>query len=143
MKTGQKGLDIIKKYEGLRLQAYLCPAGVWTIGHGHTSNVTPDDEINEAQAEDLLKSDIAPIEKYLTLSVNQNQFDALVSLIFNIGIGNFESSTLYRLAKNNVNDIDIPAQFLRWNKARVNGILTELPGLTKRRKEESELYKSK
>ena len=99
METGQKGINLIKKYEGLALKAYLCPANVLTIGYGHTGkDVIPDMQINEVTAEQILKRDLEKFEKavdrLVTSKINQNQFDALVSFTFNLGEGNLKSSTL-------------------------------------------------
>ncbi len=139
MKTSQKGIEIIKKYEGLRLKAYKCPAGILTIGYGHTKNVKQGDTITETQAEILLIYDLIDIEncikKNVKIPLNQNQFDALVSLCFNIGCGNFLKSTL--LKKLNEGKIaEAVKEFLKWNKAGGK----ELAGLTKRRQEEMELF---
>jgi lysozyme len=144
MRTTQNGIDIIKKWEGLRLESYLCPADVWTIGYGHTGkSINKGLKITEVEAEALLKLDLLKFETYLSnlpIKINQNQFDALISLVFNIGQGNFGKSTLLKKIMVNSNDPAIEQQFYRWNKAKVNGILTSLPGLTSRRTEEAELY---
>lgn len=139
MKTSPIGIALIKEFEGLRLKAYLCPGGVWTIGYGHTAGVKPGMVISEAQAEEYLKADLISFERYLNglgLALNQNQFDALISLIYNIGIGNFQKSTLLRKARINANDNSIMDEFLRWvySKGRV------LPGLQRRRLREMKLY---
>ena len=139
MKTSPKGIALIKEFEGLRLKAYLCPGGVWTIGYGHTAGVKPGMVISEAQAEEYLKADLISFERYLNglgLALNQNQFDALISLIYNIGIGNFQKSTLLRKARINANDNSIMDEFLRWvySKGRV------LPGLQRRILREMKLY---
>ena len=87
MTTNHAGLLIIKKFEGCKLTAYKCPAGVWTIGWGHTGNVQEGDKITLAQAETLLRMDLVSREKWLSmlnLKVNENQFSALISLIYNI-----------------------------------------------------------
>ena len=86
MKTSPKGIALIKEFEGLRLKAYKCPGGVWTIGYGHTAGVKSGMVITEAQAEEYLKADLIVFERYLNglgLALNQNQFDALVSFIYN------------------------------------------------------------
>ena len=139
MKTSPKGISLIKEFEGLRLKAYKCPGGVWTIGYGHTAGVRPGMVITEAQAEEFLKEDLFSCENAVNnqkLSINQNQFDALVSLIYNIGIGNFQKSTLLRKARVNLNDNSIMDEFLKWvySKGRV------LPGLQRRRLREMKLY---
>ena len=139
MKTSPKGIALIKEFEGLRLKAYKCPSGVWTIGYGHTAGVKPGMVISEAQAEEYLKADLIAFERYLNglgLALNQNQFDALVSFIYNVGTGNFSSSTLLRKVRANPQDNSIVDEFLRWvySKGRV------LPGLQRRRLAEMKLY---
>ena len=139
MKTSPKGIALIKEFEGLRLKAYLCPGGVWTIGYGHTAGVKPGMVITEAQAGEYLKADLIAFERYLNglgLALNQNQFNALVSFIYNVGTGNFSSSTLLRKVRANPQDNSIMDEFLRWvySKGRV------LPGLQRRRLAEMKLY---
>lgn len=139
MKTSPKGIALIKEFEGLRLKAYKCPGGVWTIGYGHTAGVKSGMVISEAQAEEYLKADLIVFERYLNghgLALNQNQFDALVSFIYNVGIGNFSNSTLLRKVRANPQDNSIMDEFLRWvySKGRV------LPGLQRRRLAEMKLY---
>ena len=139
MKTSPKGIALIKEFEGLRLKAYKCPGGVWTIGYGHTDGVRPGMAISERQAEDFLKAELIAFEKYLNdlrLAINQNQFDALISFIYNVGTGNFSSSTMLRKVKTNPLDNSIMDEFLRWvySKGRV------LPGLQRRRLAEMKLY---
>ena len=139
MKTSPKGIALIKEFEGLRLKAYKCPGGVWTIGYGHTAGVKHGRVISEAQAEEYLKADLIEFEKYLNglgLAINQNQFDALISFIYNVGTGNFSSSTLLRKVRANPQDNSIMDEFLRWvySKGRV------LPGLQRRRLAEMKLY---
>jgi lysozyme len=139
MKTSPKGIALIKEFEGLRLKAYKCPGGVWTIGYGHTAGVKPGMVITEAQAGEYLKADLIAFERYLNglgLALNQNQFDALVSFIYNVGTGNFSSSTLLRKVRANPQDNSIMDEFLRWvySKGRV------LPGLQRRRLAVMKLY---
>lgn len=139
MKTSDKGIGLIKKYEGLRLKAYLCPAKVWTIGYGHTGGVKSGDVVSEAQAEALLRTDLVKFEKVVSSSgllLNQNQFDALVSFTYNVGAGNFANSTLFRTVKQNPSDKKIRGEFLRW----VYAADKMLPGLKSRRIDESNLY---
>ena len=142
MKASSKALELIKQFEGLRLKAYLCPGGVWTIGYGHTAGVKSGMVITEAQAEEFLLSDIAVFEKAVNdqnLALTQNMFDALVSFTFNVGVGNFKRSTLLCKIKANPWDNSIMDEFLRWvySKGRV------LPGLQRRRLAEMKLYFSK
>lgn len=139
MRTSPKGMELIKKHEGLRLRAYQCPAMVWTIGYGHTSTAREGLTITHAQAEDLLRADVEWAEREVLLMnarLSQNQFDALVSLVFNIGIGAFRRSTARRLIMANTNDPAIGAAIRKWNRAggRV------LAGLVTRRIDESQLY---
>lgn len=139
MRTSEKGIELIKAHESLKLNAYQCPAGVWTIGYGHTRGVSKGMSITRMDADRMLKEDLRDSEDIINrqnLDVNQNQFDALVSFVFNVGAGNFESSTLLSKAKINVKDRSIPEEFRRWvyAKGRI------LPGLVKRRTEESELW---
>lgn len=144
MKTSNKGMTLIKEAEGCKLKAYLCPAGVLTIGYGHTGkDVVEGLVITEEQAEKLLKKDLEKfekaVEKYVEVEINQNHFDALVSLAFNIGTGAFAKSTL--LKKLNAGDYAGAAeQFLVWNKATVDGVKKELEGLKKRRQKERALF---
>ena len=143
MKTSNKGIELIKRHEGFVPRAYKCPAGVWTIGYGHTSGVKSGDVITATQGEEYLRNDLTHAEAVVngqSMPLTQNQFDALVSFVFNVGSGNFKGSTLLRKARANVNDPTISAEFLKWDKARVNGILKVLPGLVKRRLEESKIY---
>ncbi|POT54650.1 lysozyme [Citrobacter amalonaticus] len=139
MKTDVNGLNIIKHFEGLRLQAYKCPANIWTIGYGHTASVLPNDVITREQAITLLRKDVEESERavkhYVHVPLTQNQFDALVSFVFNLGGGNFSTSTL--LKKLNAGDYNGAAsEFGRW--VNVGG--KPQPGLVRRREAESELF---
>lgn len=137
MKTGQAGLNLIKKYEGCRLEAYKCPAGVWTIGYGHTGDVTAGQKITRAQAEAMLVADLEKFEKKVTkyqdkYKWTQNEFDALVSFAYNIG------SIDQLTASGTRSRAVIAEKILLYNKA--TGKI--LAGLTKRRQEERELFLS-
>ena len=140
MKINDDGFNLIKSFEGCKLKAYQDIVGVWTIGYGHTGSVAGSGvEIDQATADALLCDDLARIEqgveKRLKVKVNENQFSSLVCLAFNIGLGNFGSSTLLKLL--NTGDFKGAAdQFLRWNKAK--GIV--ISGLTRRRKAEQSLF---
>lgn len=137
MKATDNCIQLIKRFEGLYLKAYVCPAGVLTIGYGHTRGVKPGEEINEMQAELYLMEDVEACEiqlNYLTLPINQHQFDALCSFIFNLGIGNFMQSTLLKKLK--AGDKTAADEILRWDKS--GGKV--LPGLTARRKAEYDLF---
>lgn len=142
MNISTKGLSLIKSFEGLRLKSYKCPAGIWTVGYGHTGpDVLPYMVITEQQAEELLRKDLEvfedAVEAAVTVELNQNQFDALVCLAYNIGRGAFRSSTLVRLLNNEQYE-DAGDQFLRWNK----GGGQVLPGLVRRREAERALFLS-
>lgn len=140
MKTSQKGLQLIKQHEGCRLTAYKCPAGILTIGYGHTgTDVVEGMVVTAVQAEELLKKDIQWAETAVNqegLNITQNQFDALVSFTYNVGARNFKNSTLLKMIKVNPLSINIRTEFARWNKAKGS----TLPGLVTRRKAEAELY---
>ncbi|MGD1948482.1 MAG: lysozyme [Leptolyngbyaceae cyanobacterium] len=137
--TNASGVHLIKSFEGLRLKAYQDAVGVWTIGYGTTRGVKPGQEISEAQAEALLKADLNRFEQAVNqavrVSINDNQFAAIVSFTYNVGSGAMRSSTLLR--KLNRRDIYGAAnEFPRWNRAggRV------LAGLTRRRNAERALF---
>lgn len=140
------GLALIKKWEGLRLKAYRDPVGIWTIGYGTTKGVVEGMEITEETAELLLLKDLLAREDAVNLMITapltQYQFDPLVSFCYNLGIGALRISTLRR--KLNLEDYaGAAAEFLRWNKGRVNGRLTVLPGLTARREDERAMFEGK
>lgn len=144
MNVSDEGLDFIAEHEGIRLTAYPDPAtgGVpWTIGVGHTGDVQQGDTCTHEQALEWLRSDAETAERCINNSVNvamtQQQFDALVSLVFNIGCGNFGKSTLLRRL-NEGNDDAAAKQFLVWNRANNR----EMAGLTKRRQDEMALFQS-
>lgn len=145
-KTGEPGKNLIKLKEGFRSKPYFCPAKVPTIGYGATyypngervsMNDTP---ITEEWADTILSDMLVTYEKavdsYTRDDINQNQFDALVSFAYNLGVGNLKSSTLLRKVNTNPSDPSIKDEFLKWNKA--GGKV--LSGLTQRRLEEAELY---
>ncbi|MEG1289566.1 MAG: lysozyme [Bacteroidales bacterium] len=141
METSKKGIDLIKSFECFRAKAYLCPAGVLTIGYGHTANVKSSQIVTQQQAEDLLRIDLIDTEQavcnLVKSQLTQNQFDALASFVFNCGYGNFQKSTLLKRVNANTKDfVGIREAFMMWNKAKGN----ILPGLTRRRKEEADLY---
>ena len=136
------GLDIIKKYEGLRLKAYLCPAGIPTIGYGHTKNVKLGQICTEEEAEEWLQDDYNGAEKgvlnAVTTSLLPHQLQALTSFVFNLGIGRFKSSTMLLLI-NRREFTDAAKEFDRW----VNAGGVKLPGLISRRAEERKLFEGK
>ena len=142
MQPSQNCIDLIKRFEGLRLNAYLDSVNVPTIGYGTTmypdgSKVKIGDTIVSAQAEEYLMEDVKRRSAAMgVLPVNQNQYDALVCFAYNVGLGAFNKSTLRKKVIANSNDPDIRLQFRRWNKA--GGQV--LNGLTKRREAEADLY---
>lgn len=132
--------------EGLRLVAYRCPAGVWTIGYGHTGkDVYPGLRITVERAEELLERDLTQaattVLRLVRVPLTAPQAAALADFVFNIGDGNFATSTLLRKL-NAGNYAAVPAELRRWTKGRVNGVLTELPGLVKRREANVKLWNS-
>ena len=140
MQIGEKGLDLIRKYEGLRLVAYVCPGGKLTIGYGHTGpDVKSGQKIDVERANELLIKDVQRFEvavnELVTVPMTQGMLDALISFSFNLGAGSLKSSTL--LKKLNAADLVGAAnEFLKWNKAKGK----VLDGLTERRKSERELF---
>jgi len=148
-KTSDEGIDLIKSFEGFSSKPYLCPAKIPTIGYGITfypdgKKVTMKDaSITEEEGVKLLKSMLVKFEQYVDSycvdTVNQNQFDALVSFCYNLGPSNLKSSTLLKKVNTNPNDPTIEAEFMKWTKA---GGKT-LKGLVRRREAESKLYFNK
>ena len=163
----QEAIELIKSFEGIpdgdpatvNIDAYLCPAEVWTIGWGHAivdggtqlkgaankarARALYPGGITRAQAETLLHADLIPraasVASLVKLALNDGQFGALIALVFNIGAANLAASTLLR--KLNLGDVIGAAdQFLAWDKARVDGVLQPLAGLTRRRKAERALF---
>lgn len=137
--------DIIKKHEGLRLNAYLCPAGVWTIGYGNTmyedgTRVKKGDKITKERAEQLFTHIVGTfamqVLELIKVPLSDNQQSALVSFAYNVGVPAFRKSTLLKRVNENPNNPLIESEFNKWVKG--GGVI--LPGLVKRRKEESKLY---
>lgn len=147
MKTSSKGIDLIKSFETLRQTAYKAvpTEKYYTIGYGHYGpDVEPDSTVTEKEAEQLLKEDLADVERAVSnatagWNLNQNQFDALASFTFNVGIRAFRNSTLLKLIKRTTPENVIRAEFMKWKYSggRV------LPGLERRRRAEADLYFSK
>jgi lysozyme len=142
MKISEQGLALIRRFEGFSAQAYRCPAGVMTIGYGHTISAGehfPAAGLSVDEAEILLKKDVEATEqaicRLVDAALNQQQFDALVSFVFNIGIGAFRRSTLLRWL-NKGEKLAAAAQFERWVFAGNK----KLPGLVTRRNAERELF---
>ena len=142
MKISQEGIALIKKFEGCELEAYKCPAGVWTIGYGHTKDVKEGDRINKDEANYLLEEEMIEYEGYINdmveVPLEQNQFDALTSWVYNLGSSNLMSSTMLTLLNEGKYD-EVPQQIKRWNKA--GGKV--LDGLVKRREAEALLFEGK
>jgi len=141
MTLSQRGLDLIKKFEGLRLIAYKCSAGVDTIGYGHTGpDVKPGLRITQEEAEKLLWRDTESaqqcVSSFVNVRLNQNEFDALVSFVFNVGPTAFVQSTLLRLLNSGADRKVVSAEFARWVKAAGKTV----PGLVLRRKHEKALF---
>lgn len=146
MKLNQNGIDLMHQFEGLKLEAYLCPAKVPTIGYGNTfyengQKVKLGEKISKERANELFvnitnKFFAEPIKRLLTKQLNDNQFSALVCFAYNVGVGNLQKSTLLKKVNANPNDTTIRAEFMKWNKAGGK----ELAGLTRRRKAEADLY---
>jgi len=146
MKLGENGFALIKEFEGCKLEAYKCSASVWTIGWGSTfyldgKPVKEGDTCTQDEADKLFKNTLINFERCVVkalgkIKISQNKFDALVSLAYNIGCGNFRKSSVLRLTKANPNDPSIANAFLMWNKA--GGKVVR--GLTRRREAEAELF---
>ncbi|MCG7598862.1 lysozyme [Halomonas sp. McH1-25] len=141
MRTSDRGVELIKEFEGCRLRAYQDSAGVWTIGYGSTTDVEPGDCITPEAAERLLRRDLQEaeetVEALVKVPLNQCQFDALVSFAFNLGYGNLSSSTLLRKL-NAHNYSGAQAEFKRWIYAGGQ----KLAGLERRREAEAQLFGS-
>lgn len=140
MNISPAGVKLIKEFEGLRLRAYKDIVGVWTIGYGHTRGVLPGETITKAEADVMLRRDLesfeAEVDDMLPVSgATQGQFDALVSLAYNVGVSALKRSTLMRLFKAGQIE-EAAAQFARWNKAGGRAV----EGLTRRRKAERALF---
>jgi len=146
MTTSKPGIALIKKHEGFRSHPYLCPAGIPTIGYGSTFYLNgtkvkmTDKPINESEAGYLLIMLLGRFEKivntFTDVHLNQNEFDALVSFVYNVGAEAFKKSTLLRLLNAGVPKVEVANQFHRWNK----GGGKVLQGLVTRRKDEADLF---
>lgn len=141
MRTDDRAKAIIRKFEGFHSIPYLCPAKIWVIGYGHTRTVRSGQKITLDEAEKMLSDDLSvierAIERLVIVPLDDFQFNALVSFVFNVGISNFEGSTLLRLLNRGWYD-QVPTQFMRWN--RVNGEATG--SLAKRRAAEGLLWRT-
>lgn len=148
----EDGIELVKRFEGLHkkqddgmVAAYRCPAGKWTIGYGSTKGIRSGMKMTEAECEQRLIHDLkdaeAEVKRSVSVPLTQGQYDALVSFVFNCGSGNFRSSTLLKKLNQGLYN-DVPHQIMRWNKARVDGKLTVLNGLTRRRAAEGAIFSS-
>ena len=142
MQISEEGISLIKHFEGCGLEAYQDSVGIWTIGYGTIKGVKEGDQINQDEAEHLLEEEMPEYEGYINdmveVPLQQNQFDALCSWVFNLGPNNLKSSTLLAVL-NQGKYKDVPEQIIRWNKA--GGKILE--GLKKRRASESLLFQGK
>lgn len=141
MRTSDNGIELLKRFEGYREQAYRCPAGVWTIGYGHTGGVYEGQVCTREQAERWLREDLKNAENAVNAlepsrPLRQNEFDALVSFVYNLGAGNFSGSTLRRKVLANPDNPSIRDEFGKWIYA--DGRIQ--PGLVTRREAEADLY---
>lgn len=145
MEINKAGKDLIKRFEGCKLKAYKCPAGVWTIGYGNTfyedgTKVKEGDVITQERAEelfDIIINDFVRMTDALIKSdVTENNFAAIVSFTFNVGTGNLKKSTLLKKVNANPKDPSIRAEFMKWTRA--NNVV--LKGLVRRREAEAKLY---
>lgn len=145
MEVNKAGKDLIKRFEGCKLKAYRCPAGLWTISWGLTfypdgTKVKEGDVITQQQAEDYFNAivdDFAKkVDALIKSNVSENNFSALVSFAYNVGMGNFQRSTLLRKVNANPKDTTIRAEFMKWTRA--NNVV--LKGLVRRREAEAKLY---
>jgi len=142
MNISQEGLGLIKKFEGCELEAYVCAAGVWTIGYGSTKGIKEGDSISQEEADNLLLHEMDEYEGYIndyvTVDLDQNQFDSLVSWVFNLGPANLKASTMLKVLNNKEYE-EVPNQMKRWNKAKGK----VLEGLIRRREAEALLFQDK
>lgn len=133
-------IDLIVRFEGCKLKAYRCPSGVWTIGYGHTHGVTEGMEITKTQALAYLKTDVLSaaniVNALVRVGINQNEFDALTSFVYNVGSYHFSESTLLKKLNQGLNRHAVAAEFGRW----VYSNKQLLQGLVKRREAETELF---
>ena len=120
MKISKEGIALIKKFEGIELQAYQDSVGVWTIGYGHTKGVKEGDNISLKQAEAMLEEELEEYEGYINnmvkVRLEQNQFDALVAWVYNLGPTNLAQSTLLKVLNKAIYE-EVPYEIRRWNKA--------------------------
>jgi GH24 family phage-related lysozyme (muramidase) len=142
MKISKEGIALIKKFEGIELEAYQDSVGVWTIGYGHTKGVKEGDNISLKKAEQMLEEELVEYEGYINnmveLGLEQNQFDAMVAWVYNLGPTNLGQSTLLKVLNQGLFN-EVPYEIKRWNKA--GGEV--LNGLVRRREAEALLFEGK
>jgi len=142
MQISKEGIDLVKKFEGCKLEAYQCAAGVWTLGYGSTHGVKQGDTCSQEEAENMLIDELKEYGNYVkelvTVPLNQHQMDAMISWTFNLGPSNLKSSTLLMILNQAIYE-EIPFQIKRWNK--VNGVVND--GLIRRREAEALLFEGK
>jgi lysozyme len=142
MNISQEGISLIKKFEGCELEAYKCAAGVWTIGYGHTKDVKEGDSILKEDAESMLMHELQEycndVDIAVKVDLKQNEFDALVSWTYNLGLTNLNSSTMLKVLNEGKHN-EVPAQMKRWNKA--SGQVKQ--GLVRRREAEALMFEGK
>ncbi len=145
MKLNKQGYDLIKQFEGCRLTAYQDSIGVWTVGYGSTyyenmQKVKQGDKVSQQRADEIFEfvanRFARNVDDLITSQLTQNQFNAVVSLAYNIGMGNFQKSTLLKKLNKNPSDKTIKDEFLKWRNAGGR----PLQGLVNRRKKEAEIY---
>lgn len=143
MKTSPAGVALIKRFEGLELESYQDIAGVWTIGYGHTETAGPNQTITEEEADDLILRDLerreVSVSDLVTVDLNQNEFDALVSFVYNVGASAFKGSTA-RKRLNRGDRVGAAEALTWWHKATIDGVLKPVKGLEIRRAAERDLF---
>ncbi len=143
LQVSRKGIDLIQSFEGFRAKAAALKAGGWTVGFGHKTTARDGMVVNRDQAEELLRWDIAPIEDAIRQNVfaplNQNQFDALASFVFNIGIDEFKSSEVLKHL-NQGEFISAAIELAAWRRAHINGQQIVIDALVRRRTQEAALF---
>tara|TARA_R100000654_G_scaffold15872_3_gene33657 strand:+ start:1171 stop:1626 length:456 start_codon:yes stop_codon:yes gene_type:complete len=146
MKTSQEGIALIKKFEGCKLESYLCKASVWTIGYGSTKGVSEGMTISQERADMLLLEDLEIFEEEVNnlvkVDLEQHQWDSIIAWTFNLGSQNLSVSTLLKKV-NEKKWEEVPEQIKRWNKATVDGEKQVLEGLVRRREAEALLFEGK
>ena len=141
-------LDAVKGFEGLRLEAYRCPSGVWTVGYGHTQGVTKGMKVNEGWAERMLVQDLKSAARDIErlgiceMLCRQGQADAVIDFVFNMGITKLRQSTLLKCIQQGASDEKVCGELKRWIYGTQNGRKIRLPGLVARREWEAKRWSS-